>query len=126
MASIRATESADTPTNETRGHPIAEAVRGDYLTAAEIGSQTIRFRVRYFQMMSFRQRDGTIAQKPTFTGTVGDEDRILVLNRTALLKLLDAGFNTFEELEGHTFVLGTQRTAYGPGIVIVEIVPPSK
>jgi hypothetical protein len=119
----RETTGPTAPAESRGGHSIQEAMKGDYLVASEIGDRTVEFRVRGFSYVSLRQRDGSNIDKPSFTGTIGDEERVLVLNRTALAKLLEYA-DTFEELVGRTLILGTQPTSFGPGIVIVGVEPP--
>jgi hypothetical protein len=119
----RETTGPTAPAESRGGHGIQEAMKGDYLVASEIGDRLVDFRVRGFSYVSLRQRDGSNIDKPSFTGTIGDEERVLILNRTALATLLKYA-DTFEELVGRTLILGTRTTSFGPGIVIVGVKPP--
>ena len=117
------------PTTSTaikRGTSIADALRSDYLTATEIGQHSVPFVVRAYELVTMRQRDGTSVDKSCYRGMIQgtDEERILVLNRTAMAKLVSAGAETFEDLIGGTLILQTVDTAFGPGIVIAGILPP--
>lgn len=116
------TPNAANPTG--RSLTAAADALSDYLKAADVGAGVVEFRVASKTDETFRQQDGSSQIKDVLWGELVGKpghEKGLVLNASAIKKLLALHLGDFPELFGHRLVLGTVSTNMGPSIVIVEV-----